>query len=204
MGLNNVFKFVNPSHRIKNRIRLFYFLLKTPHNISMDSSTMLSGVTRIVVGKNTKMSRLVSINAGKKNSLVQIGEECIIHQGCIIRTFGAMIRIGSSCSLNPYVSVLGGGNVIIGNDVRIASYTMIVASNHIYEDARLKIKDQGMSNADVIIGDDVWIGANAVVTAGVIIHQGAVIAAGSIVTKDVPEYSIVAGAPAKIIKYRKK
>ncbi len=204
MGLNNISKFINPSPRIKNRMRLFYLLLKTPHNISVDSSTILNGVTRIVVGKNTKMSRLVSIYAGRKNSLVQIGDECVLHQGCIIRTFGARIRIGSSCSLNPYVSVLGGGNVIIGNDVRIASYTMIVASNHRYDDATLKIKNQGMLNADVIIGDDVWIGANAVVTAGVVIHRGAVIAAGSIVTKDVPEYSVVAGAPAKIIKYRKK
>ena len=54
----------------------------------------------------------------------------------------------------------------------------------------------------VIIGDDVWIGARVIILKGVYVGKGAVIAAGAILTKDVPEYAIVGGVPAKVIKYR--
>ncbi|RYE17040.1 MAG: acyltransferase, partial [Sphingobacteriales bacterium] len=56
----------------------------------------------------------------------------------------------------------------------------------------------------IIIEDDCWIGTNSVVLAGVTVGRGSVIAAGSVVTKDVPPYSVVAGVPAKIIKKRKE
>ena len=57
-----------------------------------------------------------------------------------------------------------------------------------------------MSTREIRIDDDVWIGANAVITAGVHIGSHSVVAAGAVVTKDVPEYSVVAGVPAKVIK----
>ncbi|WP_199589186.1 MULTISPECIES: CatB-related O-acetyltransferase [Coprobacillaceae] len=59
-----------------------------------------------------------------------------------------------------------------------------------------------VSKGDIIVHDDVWIGTRSIILSGVEIGQGAVIAAGSIVTKDVPPYAIVAGIPAKIVKYR--
>lgn len=58
------------------------------------------------------------------------------------------------------------------------------------------------AKARVIIGNDVWIGANAIVMSGLVVGDGAVIAAGAIVTKDVPPYAVVAGVPARIIKFR--
>ena len=63
-------------------------------------------------------------------------------------------------------------------------------------------KFEAISNGDIIIEDDVWIGENAVILSGVHIGQGAVIAAGAVVTRDIPPYSIVAGVPAKILRYR--
>ena len=73
--------------------------------------------------------------------------------------------------------------------------------NHLYEDVqRRPIHAQGVSTAPIVIEDNSWIGANVVVVAGVTIGKHAVIAAGSIVTKDIPPYSVAVGNPARVIK----
>ena len=59
-----------------------------------------------------------------------------------------------------------------------------------------------VSRGDIIIGDDVWFGYRSIIMSGIRIGRGAIIAAGSVVTRDVPPYSIVAGVPAKIVRYR--
>ena len=59
-----------------------------------------------------------------------------------------------------------------------------------------------MPEETTTVGNDVWIGCNVVVLPGVTIGDGAVVAAGSIVTKDVPPYAIVAGSPARVLRYR--
>lgn len=61
---------------------------------------------------------------------------------------------------------------------------------------------EAVSKGDIVVEDDVWLGYGATVLSGVHIGQGAVVAAGSVVTKDVLPYAIVAGVPAKVIKYR--
>ena len=66
------------------------------------------------------------------------------------------------------------------------------------------IKDQGNLEKDIIIDNDVLIGFGVQIIPGVIIGDGAVLAAGTVVTKDVPEYSVVGGTPAKVIKWRKE
>jgi acetyltransferase-like isoleucine patch superfamily enzyme len=73
----------------------------------------------------------------------------------------------------------------------------------LFDDPELNIKEQGVKREFVKIEDDCWIAANTVILAGVTIGRGSVVAAGSVVTKDVPPYSIVGGVPAKVIKSRK-
>jgi acetyltransferase-like isoleucine patch superfamily enzyme len=96
----------------------------------------------------------------------------------------------------------GGGSIIIGAHCRISQQVSIVSSDHGIGKDKL-IREQGWtSKGDIIIEDDVWIGCSSQILAGVRIGKGAVIAAGSLVNKDVPEYAVVAGVPAKIVKYR--
>ena len=77
---------------------------------------------------------------------------------------------------------------------------MDIIGKHIYEVTEAEKLPE--NDADVIIEDGVWCGCNAVILKGVHIGKGGVVAAGSIVTKDVPPYAIVAGNPARVIKYR--
>jgi carbonic anhydrase/acetyltransferase-like protein (isoleucine patch superfamily) len=112
-------------------------------------------------------------------------------------TLGPYSTIGEQNNLRA-----GGGSIIIGSHCRISQQVSIVSSDHgIRRESR--IADQGwVSKGDIIIGDDVWIGCGSQVLAGVRIGTGAVIAAGSLVNKDVPDYAVVAGVPARVIKYR--
>jgi acetyltransferase-like isoleucine patch superfamily enzyme len=92
------------------------------------------------------------------------------------------------------------GPVFIGDDVRLAQNVVLSGLNHIYQDITIPIHFQGVTTAPIVIGDETWVGANVVIVAGVTIGRHSVIAAGSVVTKNVPDYSVVVGNPARIIK----
>lgn len=101
--------------------------------------------------------------------------------------------------------------LIIGDYCSIApNVQFVLASDHSYKGLstypfKVKILGQeaeAISKGDIIVKDDVWIGLNSIILSGVTIGQGAIVAAGSVVTKDVPDYAIVGGNPAKVIKYR--
>lgn len=125
---------------------------------------------------------------------------------------GKSLRVKYNCDVSPSVEVGDysefGQRCLIHANVKIGSYVImgpdvkIYTRNHIFYDLNTPIALQGKSNHTTIIGDDVWIGANVVILPGVEIGNHTILAAGSIVTKSVPEYAIVGGNPAKIIKFR--
>lgn len=92
------------------------------------------------------------------------------------------------------------GPVQIGNHVILAQNIVLSGLNHRYQDPQLPIHQQGVFTSTITIGDDSWIGANVVITAGVTIGRHVIIGAGSVVTRNIPDYCVAAGNPAKIIK----
>lgn len=133
---------------------------------------------------------------------VKLADRVFVHRNVLLNSFDGTIHIGEGTTINPFVSIYGQGGVSIGRYVSIATKTTIVAANHIYEDRNKLIKEQGITAKGIIIEDDVWIGANAVILDGVCIGKGSIIAAGAVVTKDVEEFTIVGGVPAKLIAFR--
>ena len=107
---------------------------------------------------------------------------------------------------NSYISnfcVIGVNDSIwIGANVMIADNVSIRDTDHNFVDINTPMIKQGIITAPIIIKDDVWIGHGAVITKGVTIGQGAIIGANAVVTRDVPEYGIVGGVPAKLIRRR--
>lgn len=112
------------------------------------------------------------------------------------------IKLGNQVDLAWGVIITTGGGVEIGDRSLIGYRTIISSANHIIPPNKEKIFYSGHEPKKIIIENDVWIGGNCVITAGVRIGEGAVVAAGSVVTKDVPPFTIVGGVPAKIIKER--
>lgn len=109
--------------------------------------------------------------------------------------------LGDRSGFGAY-SVLG-GNTIVGNDVMIGREFMTITRNHIIDDPDIPMIEQGFEpNGKIIIDDDVWIGNRVTILPNVHVHSHSVIAAGAVVTKDVPEYAVVGGVPARVIRYR--
>jgi acetyltransferase-like isoleucine patch superfamily enzyme len=94
-------------------------------------------------------------------------------------------------------------NVVLGNYVIIAPNLAILGGDHIYDKPAMPIIFSGRPEIKkTVIEDDVWIGFRVIINAGVTIGRGAIVASGSVVTKDVPEYTVVGGTPAKFISLR--
>ena len=135
-----------------------------------------------------------------------IGENTNIHASVILRQPKNII-IGNHCLIN-HNNVLQAGKVdakiIIGDYVHTGANVMIIAFNHGFDAMDIPTIKQDYYDATIEIGDDVWIGGGSIILAGVRIGKGAIIAAGAVVNKDVPDYAIVGGVPAKVLKYRTK
>lgn len=112
------------------------------------------------------------------------------------------IVIGDYCYIGPETYWAAVGGIFIGNNVAFGPHTVIHTSNHRYEGATSLPFDDCSFLKPVTIKDNCWIGGHSQIVPGVTIGEGSIIAMGSVVTKDVPKYSIVGGNPAKIIKQR--
>ena len=112
--------------------------------------------------------------------------------------YGNHIQVGKNFFANYNCTILDVGKVTFGDNCFLAPNVAIYTAGHpIHPDARNSMYEYGI---DVTIGHNVWIGGNAVICPGVTIGDNCVIGAGSVVTKDVPAWSIAAGNPARVIR----
>jgi acetyltransferase-like isoleucine patch superfamily enzyme len=135
-----------------------------------------------------------------------VGENTIVMYGAILHVYNfremphSGITIGKDCLIGEYSVIRGQGGVTLGDRVYTSPFSQIIAVNHVITDPEQPIIHQGITADGITIDDDVWIGSGAIITDGVHIGKGSVIAAGAVVTKDVPEHTVVAGVPAKVIR----
>ena len=128
----------------------------------------------------------------------ELGQQATVEDYCIINNGVGDVLVGE-------YSRIGIGNILIGpvtigNHILIARHVGISGINYGYQAIDVPIRKQSVTAPPILIDDERRIGANAVVTVGVKIGRHSVVAAGSIVTRDVPAYTVVAGNPAKVIK----
>ncbi len=127
---------------------------------------------------------------------VKIGKGAMIHMGAKFFSPGG-VTIGSDTMVGEKCFMDGRDTLVIGDHVDIASEVMIYNSEH-----DISSPDFVAVNQSVEIGDYVFIGPRAIILPGVTIGKGAIIAAGAVVTKDVEEFTMVGGVPAKVIGER--
>ena len=148
-------------------------------------------------GRSSKIYRSVRMDTPPYRRFFLGNHSIIESYSCINNAVGDVV-IGDYTRIGIHNTIIG--PVCIGSHVNLAQGITVTALNHNFEDKEKRIDEQGITTKPVIIGDDVWIGANAVILPGVTIGKHCVVAAGAVVTKDVPDNTIVGGVPAKEIK----
>lgn len=131
------------------------------------------------------------------NVTIRPSTDIYIHKKTSSLTIGSNTEIGNHSTLSAYCDIQIGDGVLTGPHVFIADH------NHNYENPNKPIYTQDVKilpNAHVKIGDGTWIGTNAVIVGSVQIGKNCVIGANSVVTKDIPDYSVAVGSPAKVIR----
>jgi len=133
--------------------------------------------------------------------LKRCGRDFFVYKNVTILT-PQNIEVGNNTWINQNCYLVGEGGIKLGSDVMVARNVSLITSGHGIEDKNIPMIKQKITAASIEVGDDVWIGVNAVVLKGVKIGKGAVVGAGAVVTKDVPDFAIVGGVPAKVLRYR--
>lgn len=143
----------------------------------------------------------------RKKKLSSCGKKVILGPG--VEGYLKNVSIGNNSSIgSKNVFDCYKARVVIGHHVMTSREVLFVTGNHRtdlvgkYMIDVTNLEKTPENDKDIIIENDVWIGSRATILKGVTIHRGAIIGANAVVTKDVPPYAIVAGSPAKIIKYR--
>lgn len=159
----------------------------------------LCAVEQVTLGAGTFVAPDAQLFAEPHRPIV-IGDACAIASGAFLH---GPITLGDRVSVNARVTMDGGrAGITIGDGTRIATGTRIFAFDHGL-DPTAEIMAQPVSSRGIRIGRDVWIGAGAGVTDGVTIGDHAVVGMGAVVTRDVADWAIVAGSPAREIGDRR-
>lgn len=154
-------------------------------------------------GRNIEMNLINSIR-GKLSvellnaSNISIGSFLMVRGPLYLKcTENASIQIGDECFFNNNCSITAANKITIGNQCKFANNLVIIDHDHAIKGNHATAE---LVAKPIQIDDNVWVGANCTILKGVHIGEGSIVAAGAVVTKDVPDHTIVAGVPAKEIR----
>lgn len=194
-------KGIHSIRRLFNRVARFFVFGYVGGNNTVSLKAEIAKNINLRLGRNVSVGDYAKL-LGHAGSCIEIGEKSYIEPFVNLRAQHGFIKIGINTGINLYTVIYGAGGVTIGNNTRIACHTVIVSSNHNFDDLSQDIYTQGITAKGIIIGDDVWIGAGVRILDGVHVGNHAVVGAGSVVTKDIPENSVAVGVPARVIRMR--
>jgi len=189
-----------------SRKHLYRFLFKKiGRNVFFGKNIRLRQPYKIKIGNNTLIDDYCQLEVDGENSNgIELGNNIILNQFVRLKGNG-FLEIGDNTKLNYNCSIIYGNHLKIGKNVLIGGYSYILgAPTHRFDRTDISIIAQGKeSKGDIIIEDNAWIGAGVIILNGVKIGRDSIIGAGSVVTKNIPDFSIAVGVPAKVIKKRK-
>ncbi|MBD3374899.1 flippase-like domain-containing protein [candidate division KSB1 bacterium] len=188
--------------------QLFYpFLFKhTGKGVAFGKSVTLRHAHKIEIGSRCVIDEYCSLSAqGDENSAIALGNQVLLGRSTVLSTRNGQIEIGDFSNIGANCRLGTTSRLVLGKYVLLAANCYVGGAQHKFDRCDIPIMRQGYdSKGGVVIEDDVWLGAGVTILDGVKIGTGCVIGAGSIVTKDLPPYSIARGIPAKVVADRRE
>jgi acetyltransferase-like isoleucine patch superfamily enzyme len=165
-------------------------------NIVIRHGRAISVGTNVTVDDNCLIDGRGAGEAG-----IRLGDGVIINRNCMLQAKSGPITIGARTTIGSNSVVVSLGGIHMGEAVLIAGGVYISAGAYRIDDADKAIMDQAAyTHGPISIGDHAWIGTGAILLDGIRVGRGAVIGAGAVVTSDVPERTVVAGVPARVLR----
>jgi acetyltransferase-like isoleucine patch superfamily enzyme len=190
------------------RALIYKLILKSDGLAAIENGVRLNQPRNLVLHDGVYLDQGVYLHACPNG--IEIGANTLVMHHAVLHVYNfrnmphSGIRIGEDSLVGEFCVIRGQGGVHIGDKVYLAPLVQILAVNHVYDDPRRAIIEQGITAEGIVIEDDVWIGAGAIILDGVRVGTGSVIGAGSVVTENLPPYSVAAGSPAKVMKDRRE
>lgn len=167
--------------------------VRHPHRIALGSN--------VVIDDNVTLD--VRVVSNKNSAGIEIGNNVFIGRHSIVSAKDASISLGDAVNISSHCRIATSSGIDIGSSVLIAAYVYIGPGNHSIDASEMPLIEQPVENrGGVRIGAGSWIGTRATILDGVTIGRDAIVGAHSLVNSDVPERAIVAGTPARILRYR--
>lgn len=179
--------------------------IRLQRKVFIAAGVKIRGKNGLDIGDYSTIERGVQIDAVAKNGVklgkrVRLGAFTEISCTSHLSKLGQGLEIGDDTGIGGYSFIGASGGIKIGANVITGQYVTFHAQDHIFDDPDQKIKDQGVTEKGIEIGDDCWIGAKVTFLDGAKIGNRCVVAAGAVVKGEFPDHVMIGGVPAKILK----
>ena len=154
-------------------------------HVTIENNTTIDGIAseKICLGNDVKIGAYSKVT-------------CTSH----FSKYGKGLKMGNNSAIGDFTHFGASGGIDIGNDVIMGSFISFHSENHNFEDTTKLIREQGVTSKGIKIGNNVWVGAKVTFLDGTVIGNHCVVAAGAVVNGSYPDFSVIGGIPAKIIK----
>lgn len=185
--------------------KLFFPLLfhKVGRNVVFGRSITIRHPHKISIGDNVIIDDYAVLDAKGDDSRIEIDSDVIIGRGTVLSCKGGILSIGSSTNIAMQCFIQSGKKTVIGKNVLFAAYCYVIGGgDHLTSRTDIPIIAQGQVVRGITIEDNCWIGAGVNVLDGTRIGRDSIIGAGAVVNRDIPEFSIAVGVPARVTRRR--
>lgn len=188
------------------RMKLYPLLLgKVGRGVSFGANVVLRHPHKIFIGDNVVIDENCVLDAkGETNEGLFIGSGSFIGRNTILSCKNGNIRLAENVNMGFFCHIFSASNVSLGKNNLLAAYCYIIGGTHKMDRIDVSPLEQERISLGIVMEENLWLGAGVKVMDGVRIGRDSVIGTSAVVTKDIPEYSIAVGIPAKVVRNRKE
>jgi acetyltransferase-like isoleucine patch superfamily enzyme len=189
----------------KRLIMLIRGYLKMGRRVYIGPNCSITNKKNVFLGNNVTIEHHTTIDGYAYKKVVighgsRIGGYSLVSCTSHFSKYGKGLVMGNNSAVGQFTEFGAAGGIEIGDDVIMGSYVSFHSENHNFSDTTKLIREQGVTSKGIKIGNNVWVGAKVSFLDGCVIGDHCVVAAGAVVNGSFPDFSVIGGVPAKILK----